>query len=79
MTAIGSKGRWRLTGSSESGDSEAGKNPAEALLAEFRLMAARESVPLEMYPVVSDLVEGIGPASGRGTEADLVVRGTCPG
>ena len=77
MTAVGSRGRWRLTGSSESGDSEAGENPAEALLAEFRLMADRESVPLEMCPVVSDLVEGIGPGAAE-AEADLVV-GTCPG
>ncbi len=76
MTADGSKGGWRLAGSSESGDSEAGENPAEALLAEFRLMA-REPVPLEMYAAVSGQVEEIGPGAA-GAEADLVV-GTCPG
>ncbi len=72
MTTIGSKRGCRLTGPSVSGSSEAKENPAEALLAEFRLMAARESAPLEMYPVVSDQVEWISPVATE-AEADLIV------
>jgi nucleotide-binding universal stress UspA family protein len=75
VAAYRRKRRGRPGLSDGSGDLDTGSNPAEVLFSGFRLMAARESVPVELHPMVSDPVEAITRVAAE-EEADLIVVGS---
>jgi nucleotide-binding universal stress UspA family protein len=69
--------RKRTRRTDSSGHRRGGKqaDPVALLLAEFRLMASRESVTVETHPVVSDPAEAITRVAAE-EEADLIVVGS---
>jgi nucleotide-binding universal stress UspA family protein len=75
VTAFRSKRGRRSTRPDKPRHSVTGSGPAEALMAEFRLMAAQESVRVEMHSVASDPVEAITRVAAE-EQADLIVVGS---
>jgi nucleotide-binding universal stress UspA family protein len=75
VTAFRHKRRRRPPVSLGTGNLPSWSDSAEAYLDEFRMMAARESVRVEMHPVASDPVEAITRVAAE-EDADLIVVGS---
>jgi nucleotide-binding universal stress UspA family protein len=75
VTAFRSKRARRTDGSDDRRDGGSPADSVELLLAEFRLMALSESVPVETHPVSSDPAEAITRVATE-ENADLIVVGS---
>jgi nucleotide-binding universal stress UspA family protein len=75
VTAIRHKRRRRTQVWVGTGPPPSWSDSAEAFLDEFCMIAARESVPVEMHPVASDPVEAITRVATE-EDADLIVVGS---